>query len=142
MALARWIALLGGCLLACVASTLWSVRYWRRWIRDDTRTYDDSVGDIRAMNTYNSYFLAAIVIFLGVTQDQPLFGGVPSVSLVLMAAALLSAAVALFYIPSKKPAHEGAPTNVKRIWLAKLLPTQWTVILAVSGVLSSVVVRV
>lgn len=98
----------------------------------ETREYDELVGDIRAMNQYSSYFLSAIIVLFGVTFET---GArvLPDTALVLYAATMVTAAAAIFFIPIEK----GGAERARRLWLAKLIPSQWTVILAVIGTLDA-----
>jgi len=122
----------------CMLSLIWTSRYWAK-IKTDIRSFDECVNDIRAMNNYNSYFLAAIIIFLGFTIDKGT-DILPKSSLIMLLAAFVFAAFAIFFIPleKRKRKRAGDLTNVKTLWLLTLVPSQWTVILCVLGILNAV----
>ena len=90
------------------------------------------------MNTYNSYFFAAGLVFFGLIIDKGI-GIVPKSSVVLLIFAFLTASAAIFFIPLKKTSNKNCPA-AKKLWLYTLLLSQFTVILTVVGVLSAVVV--
>lgn len=123
----------------CMLSLIWTSRYWAKKIKTDIRSFDECVNDIRAMNTYNSYFLASIIIFLGFTIDKGI-DILPKSSLIMLLAAFVFAAFAIFFIPleKRKRKRAGDLTNVKTLWLFTLVPSQWTVILCVLGILNAV----
>ena len=117
----------------CLFSAIWSFKYWNNKIKTDIRSFDECIDDIRAMNTYNSYFLTALIIFLGFTIDEGV-DILPKSSLIMLLAAFIFAAFAIFFIPLEKPKCDGGATNAKTLWIYTLLPSQWTVILCVFGI--------
>jgi hypothetical protein len=121
----------------CIFSAIWTSRYWVQKIKTDIRSFDECIKDIRAMNTYNSYFLTAIIIFLGFTIDKGI-DILPKSSLIMLLAAFVFAAFAIFFIPLEKPKCDGGSTNAKTLWLYTLLPSQWVVILCVLGIVNAV----
>ncbi|MEE8167626.1 MAG: hypothetical protein V3T58_01990 [Candidatus Hydrothermarchaeales archaeon] len=121
----------------CIFSASWTYRYWIKKIKTDSRSFDECINDIRAMNTYNSYFLAAIIVFLGFTIDKGI-DILPKSSLIMLLAALVFAAFAIFFIPLEKPKGADGATNVKTLWLFTLVPSQWVVILCVFGIVNAV----
>ena len=125
----------------CIFSAIWTSRYWVKKIKTDIRSFDDCINDIRAMNTYNSYFLAAIIIFLGFAIDKDI-DILPKSSLIMVLAAFVFAAFAIFFIPLEKPKSEGGSTNVKMLWLYTLMPSQWVVILCVLGIVNAVLPKI
>ncbi len=131
MDLVLWAAIaLGG---AAVVGT-WLECHYR--VQKDVRDFEYCIQDIRALNTYNSYFLAALVVFFGLVMEK---GAtiVPKSSLLLLALAFVTASASIFFIPLKKP--EKGPGSARGLWLYTLLLQQLTVILTVLGVLSALV---
>jgi hypothetical protein len=110
-----------------------------RGFRSDTRSFDDYVGDIRAMNQYNSYYVAALVIFLGFAIEGEL---VSDSALILLLMAFLAGSLSIFFFPLRRPQPGAAKTRVREYWLFKVIATQWTVILTVFGIATVVTERV
>jgi hypothetical protein len=67
---------------------------------------------------------------------------IPNIALIIILCSFLSASNAIFFIPLHKPDDESEPLAARRLWLYTLIPTQWTVILAVLGITNAVVSRV
>ncbi len=105
--------------------------------RHDDRTWDDFIKDIRAMNQYNSYILAAIVIFLGFTE-RPTGSRVPSAAVAMLLSAFTFGALSMFFFPiRKRSCGEGTPLRpalpVRIYWVVDVLASQATVVFAVFG---------
>jgi hypothetical protein len=114
----------------------------------DERSRDDYVGDIRAMNTYNSYFMTAIVVFFGFVFGATSGGrnnDIPHSALTMLSLAFVAAASAMYYVPVRKTSSttDSNDRNQRRgihgRWLAAIICSQLTVILCVFGVLNIVV---
>jgi len=123
--------------IACICSAFLSARHWHKCVYTDCRTFDDCINDIRAMNTYNSYFFSAIVIFFGFTIGEGK-DIVSTSSAIMLLSAFVFASCAIFFIPFKKSINNNdvASKNIKWLWLYTLLLSQWTVISCVFGVIS------
>lgn len=131
MDLVIWIAVAG-----CVVSLIYTSLHWYFRVRNDARDFEYIITDIRAMNTYNSYFLAAILVFFGLIIEKGITTIVPKSSLVLLTFAFLFASASIFFIPMKKPQDRAdKATNARKLWLYTLILSQFTVILTVLGVL-------
>ena len=112
----------------------------------DERLRDDYVGDIRAMNTYNSYFMTAIVVFFGFAFGATNGGSqndLPHSALMMLSLAFVAASAALYYVPVRKISganpNDRAPIRaIHSRWLAVIICSQLTVILCVFGVLTIV----
>ena len=65
MDLVLWIASAG-----CIVSLTYTSLHWYFRIRYDARDFECIIADIRAMNTYNSYFLAATLVFFGLIIEN------------------------------------------------------------------------
>jgi hypothetical protein len=119
----------------CLLSFVWSLLRAQQ-IGTDARSYEDCVQDLRAMNTYNSYFISAIIVFLGVALDKGL-EKLPKPVLMMLLAAFCFATFSMFFFPVQKPQ---APTTVSSAirmrWLLALIPTQWTVIMVTCAVIN------
>lgn len=125
------IALAAAAVAGCAASLFSTLRYWNRCTPDDKRADEHYIEDIRALNTYNSYFLTAILIILGFTFEQG--AKLPTTALILFLAALLAAGSGIFFFPVRRESH-----LIRRLWLWKLIPSQWTVILSLAGAIGVV----
>jgi hypothetical protein len=110
-----------------------------RGFRSDTRSYDDYVGDIRAMNEYNSYYVAAIVIFLGFAIEGDV---VSDRALIVLVMAFLAGSLSIFFFPIQRTQPGASTARVRGYWLFKVIATQWTVILTVFGIATVVAERV
>jgi hypothetical protein len=108
-------------------------------MKDDARDFKSIIEDIRAMNTYNSYFFAGILLFFGLIIGKGLTD-VPKSSLDLLLLAFLFASASIFFIPLKKPQDKQPIDNAKRLWLSNLILSQFTVILTVLGVLNAIII--
>ena len=120
--------------LLCLVSVVVTLTRWPD-LRSDGRSYDDCFKDVRAMNTYNSYFLGATIVFFGLvagTDSQV----VPASALWLFLGAFVCSSVAIFFFPIKKPIDGGHSAGAKRRWLLALIPTQWTVILGGAAIIN------
>jgi hypothetical protein len=124
---------------AAIGSSLLTVYRVRDRFGGDTRSYDDFFDDVRVMNQNNSYFVAAIVIFLGFAVEGRL---VPDEALVLLLVGLMTGSVSIFFYPVRKLDQVEAGPEVRGLWLFKVVATQWTVIFTVFGVSVVVVDRV
>ncbi len=124
--------------ILCVISLTFTTSHWILKIRKDERDFEACIKDIRVMNTYNSYFLAGILIFFGLIIEKGV-ELVPESSLYLLIAAFLFASLAIFFIPLKRPSSGAGAA--KKLWLYTLIFTQLTVIVTLVGVISAVVVR-
>ena len=122
---------------ACMFSAICSLRYWNNKIKPDIRSFDECMNDIRAMNTYNSYFLTAIIIFFGFTIDEGV-DILPKSSLFMLLIAFICASLAIFFIPLAKTKFDECEKNAKTLWIYTLLPSQWTVILCAFGITNAV----
>jgi len=90
------------------------------------------------MNTYNSYFLAAMFVFFGLIIEKGVTL-IPKSSLGLLVLAFFSASASIFFIPLKK--YSGYDQcSARRLWLYTLVLSQFTVILTVVGVLSAIII--
>jgi hypothetical protein len=103
----------------------------------DDRTWGDFIEDIRAMNQYNSYILAAIVIFLGFTQ-RPAGTPVPSAAVAMLLSAFTFGALSMFFFPiRKRTGGEGTSPPpglpVRVYWVCDVLASQATIVFAVFG---------
>lgn len=110
---------------------------WFTHLQADNRTWNDCWGDVRAMNTYNSYFIGAIIVFFGLVADPDKgLKTIPITAFIMFLAALVLAACAIFFFPIHK--HSGgdavASAGVRRRWLWALIPTQCTIILGTAGI--------
>ena len=121
-------------IVLCVTSLAFDIWRWFRCIKTDQRTYDDCVNDIRAMNTYNSYFIAAIIIFFGLVADKGAHS-LPISALIMFLASFLCAASAMFFFPIQKTASSATNPAVRKRWLLVLIPSQWTIVLFTCGLL-------
>lgn len=108
---------------------------WFRHLQSDSRTHEECWGDVRAMNTYNSYFMSAIVVFFGLVVDKGL-DTVPISALIMFLAAFVSASSAIFFFPVQRPRDGAVSPGVRRRWFCALVPTQWTVILGTGAVVN------
>jgi len=124
--------------LCCISAT-YTTLHWVFKVRHDSRSFDYCIRDIRALNTYNNYFMAAILVFLGLVLKE--FGAVPKASLFLFLSAFISACFSLFFIPLEKPEKGEGVGRAKQLWLYTLIFSQFTVILTAAGVLSAVAIR-
>ena len=127
-----WIAV-----MLCGISAMFSTVYWKLKIKFDARDFPVCIDDIRAMNTYNSYFLAGILIFFGLIIEKGITF-VPKSSLYLLIFAFISASLAIIFIPVKKPSSGAG--KAKYLWLYTLIFTQFTVILTAVGVLNVIII--
>lgn len=89
------------------------------------------------MNTYNSYFLAAIMIFIGFAIDKGT-DVLPGSALVIFLLAFIFAAFAIFFFPLKRPKDGMTPESMRRLWLLTLISSQWVVILSAGGIANAV----
>lgn len=122
----------------CVLSFLWRL-LWLRQVGRDARSYDDCIQDLRAMNTYNSYFISAIIVFLGLALDKGL-EKLPQSALLMFLAAFCFAALSMFFFPVRKP-HDPAmaSSGIRVRWMVSLIPTQWTIILVTCAAINTLV---
>lgn|GEM_PF-1485605 len=125
---------------ACGFSYVLTHRHWVKRVKADVRSFDCCIGDIRAMNTYNSYFMAAIVIFLGFTLGNGT-EILPKSCLGMLLSAFLFAATSMFFIPLEKPTGDESSLSAKRYWLFVVVLSQWVVILCVLGIVNAVLPR-
>lgn len=125
---------------SCIFSITWTFRYWIKRIKTDTRSFDDCINDIRAMNTYNSYFLAAIIVFFGFTVNKSVV--LPKSSLIMLLAAFIFAAFSIFFIPLRKSAADSGAASAKALWLYTLLLSQLVVILCVFGIVNVILLKI
>lgn len=130
----------------CTLSFTKSTHYWFSNIRDGYRTFDECIADIRAMNQYNSWFLAGSIIFLGLIIEK---GNVElsDTATLLIVASLITASAAIFFIPLQKPgcsliSMRPKSMRSKQLWLSTLILSQWTIILMLSGVIYGVLSRI
>jgi hypothetical protein len=106
--------------------------------REDDRQWKDFIDDIRAMNQYNSYLLAAIVIFLGFVQARADSAGV-SRAVTMLLIAFSFGALSMFFFPIRKRVPGGTGSGlepglpVRAYWVLDLLASQATVVFAVFG---------
>ena len=114
----------------------------------DDREREDCVSDIRAMNTYNSYFMTAIVVFFGFAFGATAGGSgnqLPHSALMMLSVSFLSASAGMFYVPIRKlksGAAEVTPSSLSAIrsrWVAVIICSQLTVIFCAWGVLNIVI---
>ena len=135
-------------IVLCTATLVYNVGFawvhWRKGGKLDNRNFEDRIADLRAMNTYNSYMLAGILVFLAFAAN-PREGipAIPTSAAFLVLAALFSAAAAIFFIPLGKPkldAEDSAPA--KAVWLQTLVCSHWAVILTVGGITRTVLARI
>ena len=122
-------------IILCFVALFVDIYRWFSCLRSDHREFDDYVKDIRAMNTYNSYFLGAIIVFFGLIVQQP----EPVVSitvLIMFLAAFVFSGCAIFFHPIPKPEGNKATFGIICRWFLALIPTQWTVILGTAGFVS------
>jgi hypothetical protein len=123
-------------LLLCAVSFAHTWKRWQATIKNDARTRQDCIDDMRAMNTYNSYVLSAIIVFLGLafrSAAQPL----PQPVVILAALALVTASFSLYFNPLARYRDERNVAAVKQHWLWKLINTQWTLILAILAIVTA-----
>jgi hypothetical protein len=125
------IRLPAGVVLALTASTFY---WWASRGKKDVRKWSDYIQDIRAMNQYNAYLIAAIVIFLGFAlSDTPIPIAPPALRMLLIA--FTSGSVAMLFFPVRKPSRDqdvGLP--VRAYWLVDILGSQVTVVFTVFGI--------
>ena len=127
----RTVFLIATLLALCAAE--YSYRYWHKHVMHGERDFDYCVADIRAMNTYNSYMLTAILVFFGFVLD----GGwvlLPECALELLLFAFGFASAAIFFIPVKKPPYLEPSSGILRLWIYTLILSQTTVIFTVTAV--------
>jgi len=129
--------IVGLAFLGAVSSCLLSTRHWQRCEKVDSRTFDYCIQDIRTMNTYNSYLLAAVIVFLGLSIQKAGMA-IPFSALILILCSFLTACSAIFFIPIRKPEDNGNSDAVRRLWVYTLILSQWTVILAALGITNAV----
>lgn len=127
-----WIAV-----MLCGISAIFTTVHWKLKVISDGRDFEDCIADIRAMNTYNSYFLAGILIFFGLIIEKGITF-VPKSSLYLLIFAFISASLAIIFIPLKKPFYGAG--KAKYLWLHTLIFTQFTVVLTAVGVLNAIII--
>jgi hypothetical protein len=134
-----------GIMIAVVAAyataigfTVLTVTRVRRSSAEDTRSYDDLFDDVRAMNQNNSYFVAAIVILLGLAVEGRLLS---DDALILLLMGFLAGSVAIFFYPVRKADPKEMPSQARALWLFKIVATQWTVIFTVFGISVVVIER-
>ncbi len=120
----------------CLTSFIRSYFSWRR-MDFVNRNFDYCVNDIRTMNTYNSYFLAAIMIFIGFAIDKGT-DVLPASALVIFLLAFIFAAFAIFFFPLKRSKDGMTPESMRRLWLLTLVSSQWVVILSAGGIANAV----
>ena len=132
----------------CAATLIYDVGFawlhWRKNGRPDNRNFEDRIADVRAMNTYNSYMLAGILVFLAFAAS-PSDGAttIPTIASYLMLAALFSTAAAVFFIPLGKPNLGVEDTaTAKVVWLQTLVCSHWAVVLTVGGITRTVLARI
>jgi hypothetical protein len=127
-----WVVIAGLLSLLSLVVSLWRFK----GICSDRRSFDDYVQEIRAMNTYNSYFISAIIVFLALVLDKGM-DKLPHGSLNMLLIALFCSAFSVFFFPIRKP-RPGAPSLGIRIrWVCVLIPAQWTVILVTCAALNA-----
>jgi hypothetical protein len=118
-------------LATAISLSIASVVHVHGAFASDARTYEDFFRDVRAMNEYNSYYVAAIVIFLGFALDGKILS---EQALLLLLAGFLAGSVSIFFYPIRKPKKSEPTSRVKAFWLFKVLATQWTIVLTVFGI--------
>ena len=135
-------------IVLCTSTLVYNVGFawvhWRKGGKPDNHNFESRIADIRAMNTYNSYMLAGILVFLAFAASPGKAASpIPTSAAYLVLAALFFAAAAIFFIPLGKPklgAEDSAPA--KAVWLKTLVCSHWTVILTVGGITRTVLARI
>ena len=120
---------------AAVFAIGWSLNHWSKYLRSvtsgDNRTFDDRITDIRAMNVYNSYMLAGLMVFLGLSANGD--AAPPKLAVYLLLVALCAAGLGILFLPLKNDKGvDDRPS--RRLWMKTLLCTQIAVIGTVAGI--------
>lgn len=116
-----------------IALLVFNVMRWKTIWRSDDRDWNDCVGDIRAMNTYNSYFMGGIMVFVGlVTGASNDLTALPVTAFIMLITAFLFAASAIFFFPIRKKGTE-ATSGMRIRWFWVLYPSQCTVLFSTGG---------
>jgi hypothetical protein len=131
---------------SAVVVALGTLLYWfLHGEDDDTRSYDEYVGDIRAMNSYNSYFVGAIAIVIGLVVEGR---DLPDAALILLLLAFGCGSGSMFFFPITRPIKSSNPSRTRvashskfprNWWLSKIVLSQWTVVFSVFGICDVVV---
>ena len=143
------------CFCSLVYSIGFALVHWKNnpgtgWV--DHRDFTDRIKDVRAMNNYNSYMLAGMMVFLGFAANRPKGAiAVPEEAVKVIIAALICAAAAIFFFPLGHPERTRDETlkettvpdkpTAKALWLKTLFFSQLTVILTVAGIVRTVYAR-
>jgi hypothetical protein len=128
-----------------VVVTMVTLLYWlTSGARSDCRSQENYITDIRAMNSYNSYFVGAIAIVIGLVAEGRIL---PDAALVLLLVAFWCGSGSLFFFPLPRPGSAApgsgdgpAPALTKGWWLSKVVLSQLTVVFSVFGI-SDVVIE-
>ena len=134
--------------MLCVVALIYSGAFaWTHWkenpIWSDARGFKDRIKDIRALNTYNSYMLAGIMVFLAFAANPPIAATpVPPEAVSVILVALLCAGIGIVFIPIGQPADLNSDNRVvKALWFKTVIFSQFTVILTIAGIARVVVAK-